>query len=137
MSRTAARETAIRLTYQWQLGGESGLEAINETIETDRLDSDDFSYIEQVLEGVTTSAEDLDNRITSLKGNWKVERIAKVDLAILRVAIYEIFYRDDVPTGVAINEAVELAKRYGGDQSGRFVNGILGGIARNETFQNR
>lgn len=132
MSRTAARETAIRLTYQWQLGGEAGLEAINETIETDRLDSEDFQYIQEVLEGVMAECDLLDRRISELGGSWKIERISKVELAILRVAIFEMFHRDDVPTGVAINEAVELAKRYGGDQSGRFVNGILGGIARGE-----
>lgn len=133
MSRTAARETAIRLTYQWQLGGEAGLDAINETIETDKLDSVDMLYIEQVLHGVMSETQNLDARITSLKGGWTVRRMAKVELAILRVAIYEMFYRDDVPTKVAINEAVQLAKRYGGDQSCKFINGVLGGIARNRT----
>lgn len=62
--------------------------------------------------------------------DWSIDRISRVDLAILRVAVYEMLYREDVPTGASINEAVELAKRFGGERSYSFVNGILGTIAK-------
>lgn len=132
MSRTAARDAATRLIYQWQLGGDAGLDALDETIEVDKLDSDDTTYIDEVFHGVIEQVGAVDEKVRALDGDWKIERISKVELSIIRLAVYEMFYRDDVPTKVAINEAVELAKRYGSEQAGKFVNGVLGGVARAE-----
>lgn len=132
MSRTAARDAAARLIYQWQLGGDAGLDALDETIEVNKLDSDDTAYIGEVFHGVIERIGALDEKVKALDGDWKIERISKVELSIIRLAVYEMFYRDDVPTKVAINEAVELAKRYGSEQAGKFVNGVLGGVARAE-----
>ena len=84
-----------------------------------------------VLEKVSFSREELDEYISRFSKDWMIDRIARVDLSILRLAIYELRYRtEDVPTGAAINEAVELAKRYGGERSFAFVNGILGSVAK-------
>ena len=74
--------------------------------------------------------EELDALIASHAIDWSIDRIARVDLCILRVALYEMLYRSDVPSGAAINEAVELAKRFGGEKSYAFINGILGVVAR-------
>ena len=76
--------------------------------------------------------EEIDEFVSRYSKDWMIDRIARVDLSILRVAIYEMLYRkEDVPTGAAINEAVELAKRYGGERSYAFVNGILGSVSYN------
>lgn len=73
--------------------------------------------------------DEIDEKINQVAKGWKTERMGKADLAILRLAVYEMLYDEDVPVKVAINEAVELAKKYGGDESPAFVNGILGKIA--------
>ena len=80
--------------------------------------------------GVWTKREDLDEVINRFSQHWKLGRIARVELTILRVALYEMLHLDDIPLKVAINEAVELAKRYGDDNSKNFVNGILDAVAR-------
>lgn len=80
--------------------------------------------------------EDIDAQLNSASRGWKTKRMSRVDLAALRLAVYEMEYDEDVPTGVAINEAVELAKRFGGDASGSFVNGVLGKIASEKEEKN-
>jgi len=96
----------------------------------DNLSAEDTLYIEEIIAGVEQSCDKLDELITQYAIDWPNARIARVDLCILRIAIYEMLYREDVPVGAAIDEAVELAKRYGGDRSYAFVNGILGSLAR-------
>ena len=84
-----------------------------------------------MLDGVGAHTEEIDEFVSKYSKDWMIDRIARVDLSILRIAIYEMLYRkEDVPTGAAINEAVELAKRYGGERSYAFVNGILGSVAK-------
>ena len=84
-----------------------------------------------MLEGVCAHSGELDDLVKKYAKDWSIERISRVDLSILRIAIYEmLFRREDVPTGAAINEAVELAKRYGGERSYAFINGILGSVAK-------
>jgi len=86
---------------------------------------DEMEYIEMVLKGVKENLAQIDNVILSKLKNWSIERIAKIDLAILRLAIYEINYMDDIPEKVSANEAVELAKTYGNNDSKSFVNGVI------------
>jgi N utilization substance protein B len=134
MSRTTAREVAMMMQFSNMLGGEdtpanvcekagdSGLKA---------LDAEDEAYVEQIVSGVNAHQTEIDELVSRYAKDWTIERIARVELSILRVAIYEMLYRNaDVPTGAAINEAVELAKRYGGERSYAFVNGILGNVAK-------
>ncbi|MCE5189634.1 MAG: transcription antitermination factor NusB [Eubacteriales bacterium] len=132
MSRTTAREVAMMLQFSSMLGGEDTPERVLEkTEEIGKLDAEDITYIDQIMEGVRLHAERIDELISRYSKDWAIERIARVDFSILRVAIFEMLYRgEDVPTGAAINEAVELAKRYGGERSYAFINGILGSIAR-------
>ena len=132
MSRTTAREVAMMMHFSNLLGGEDTPEHVCEKAELlGTLDEEDLAYVSQMLEGVCAQSEELDEIIGCYSKDWAIERIARVDLSILRVAIYEMLYRkEDVPTGAAINEAVELAKRYGGERSYAFINGILGSVAK-------
>ena len=97
-----------------------------EEIENEEKDS--VNEIKEQVKYILEHIEDIDNLIDKSAERWKVSRMAKVDLAILRLAAYEINYNNDIPTNVAINEAIELAKKYGGDQSASFVNGVLARI---------
>lgn len=132
MSRTSAREIAMKLIYSRLLGGGGTPESVAADLCMDEPPGDeDTRYVEEILAGVDESRERLDELIAQYAIGWSNERIARVDLCILRMAIYEMLYREDVPTGAAIDEAVELAKRYGGERSYAFVNGILGSVAKN------
>lgn len=132
MSRTTAREVAMMMHFSNLLGGEDTPERVLEKTETlGSLDAEDLRYVSQILEGVNEHSAQIDEIVSRFSKDWAIERISRVDLSILRVAIFEMLYRkSDVPTGAAINEAVELAKRYGGDRSFAFVNGILGSVAK-------
>ena len=131
MSRTRAREVAMMMIYSSMLGGAETPQDVCEKSELlGSLDDTDVRYAEAIESGVMARAEELDALIAEHAVGWSPDRIARVDLSILRVAIYEMLYREDVPTGAAINEAVELAKRYGGEKSFAFINGILGGVAK-------
>ena len=106
MARKEARQIAMQLIYQYVMGGDGIASTIEETIEGPSLTTSDREYIDQVVLGAVERAQDLDARIAAHAQGWTLERIARVDLAILRLALFEMFYREDVPTGVAINEAV-------------------------------
>ncbi|MBQ9064448.1 MAG: transcription antitermination factor NusB [Blautia sp.] len=94
------------------------------------LSEKDRDYMVGKFSKVRENLTDIDALLNEVSRGWKTRRMNRVDLAALRLAVYEVRYDEDVPTGVAINEAVELSKRYGGDDSGSFVNGILGRVAR-------
>jgi len=134
MSRTSAREVAMMMEFSRMLGGEDTPERVcdkAEGIGEGALDAEDVCYVEQISGGVDAHQQEIDALISKYSVDWAIERIARVDLSILRVAIYEMLYRkEDVPAGAAINEAVELAKRYGGERSYAFINGILGSVAK-------
>lgn len=90
-------------------------------------------YARQIVEGITTSHADIDDRIASFSHKWSIDRMPAVDRAILRVAVWEILFNDDVPDPVAIAEAVDLAKEYSTEESGLFVNGLLAAISGTKT----
>ena len=122
------------MEFSRMLGGEDTPERVCEKadeIGEGALDADDVLYVDQVIGGVSAHQQELDELVSKYSVDWAIDRIARVDLSILRVAIYEMLYRkEDVPAGAAINEAVELAKRYGGERSYAFINGILGSVAK-------
>ena len=128
-ARRAAREAALSLLYSSDVAETD----VRQVIETGSYPADiELSeYAENLVLGTVDNLEDIDARLTATSENWALDRMPFVDRAILRLATYEMVYEDDVPVSVAINEAVELAKVYGGeDDSSRFVNGVLGRIAR-------
>ncbi len=98
----------------------------------EELGEEDQAYIEKKYLGIVQKLPKLDEQIEETAKGWKISRMGKVDLTILRLAVYEVEFDKDVPVGVAINEAVELAKKFGGDDSPAFINGILGKIGKKE-----
>jgi N utilization substance protein B len=99
-----------------------------------RSSIDDTNFVEDVVEGVHASQAKIDAIIGPAAPEWPVEQIAKIDKVILRIGVYELMIKRDVPPKVAINEAVELAKTFGGENSSKFINGVLGTIYRNSEF---
>ncbi len=134
MNRSAMREEAFKMIYSMQIQKvENKEEQIELYIESNNINNKEAQeYIKDVALGIEKYQENIDNQIKqNLKENWRIERISKIDLSILRLAIYEIEYKE-IPYKVAINEAVELAKKYGEDTSKNFVNGILASIIKEE-----
>ncbi|HWS29847.1 MAG TPA: transcription antitermination factor NusB [Clostridia bacterium] len=131
MSRKTAREVAMKLAFAALLGGEDTYDAVLDKSGIDeRPTPDDMEYSKAILDGILLHCDEIDALIHELAIGWKLERMPKVDLSILRVAIYEMMYREDIPCSVSINEAVELAKQFGGDRSSAYINGMLGTLAK-------
>ena len=146
MTRANARELAIHLIYGRDFTGEEP-----ETVVATRLNRDYYqklsgenevyserpsraqlSYIDRVVSGVANREDDLNEQIQKYAIGWDISRISRLARSIMQLAMYEILYLDDVPTGVAISEAVRIAKKYDGDDTGAFVNGILSAFARDK-----
>jgi len=126
MSRKKARDNAFKCIYELEFDNEKNTEKILEfCYEENDSKNDEKKYIELVVNGVKENLDVIDGIILSKLKNWSIERIAKIDLAILRLAIYEIMYVEDIPVKVTANEAVELAKLYGNNDSKSFVNGVI------------
>ncbi|WP_336659505.1 transcription antitermination factor NusB [Leucobacter sp. USHLN153] len=131
-ARTKARKRALDMLYQADLRGESmaaivNAEAKRAASEPDRAAS--WLYAREIVDGVTDHRDRIDELIVSYAQGWTLDRMPHVDRALLRLAAWEILFNEEVPAAVAIDEAVELAKEYSTDDSGRFVNGVLGKIA--------
>ena len=130
MNRTAMRESAFKLIYSLEIQKQENLkEQIDLYFESENIENIEAKeYIEDAVLGIEKNKQEIVGLIEkNLKSDWKIDRISKIDLAILKLAIYEIKYKD-IPFKVVINEAVELAKKYGEDSSKNFVNGILASI---------
>lgn len=132
MARTMAREASFMLLYERELG--SGQEnTLRELIAPElgyRVNKEDAAYIDALVEGAWESRATLDEEIQENAQNWTLDRISRVELSLLRLAIYEMQSMPDVPVGVSVNEAVELAKKYAGEESTSFVHGILRAAAK-------
>lgn len=147
MSRKLAREIAFKIVFSNNFQfeeieeNENKGQLLNNIIEdveltasddsknkVEEISAEDRKYIEQVTKGIAEKVEELDERIKPYLKGWTMDRIGKTDLAILRLAVYEIFYRDDIPYKVSINEAVELAKVFCDESSPAFINGVLAGV---------
>lgn len=130
-NRTLAREVAMKILFARSLGGEDTLEEVLEQSEAgDRLSDKDKTFLENEVFGVERFQEELDELIAKYSKGWNVNRLAKVDLTLLRMGLFEIVHLPEVPVGATINEVVELSKQYGEDKSFSFINGILGAAAR-------
>ena len=125
MGRRVSREMAMKLLYQLEIQKEDREEQKKLFFEENKLGEKDKAYISDVIEGVYDNQKFINNMIEVHSKGWKIGRISKVDLSILRLSIYEISFRDDIPYSVSVNEAVELAKKYSSEEAGSFINGIL------------
>lgn len=137
MGRRASRETVMKLLYQLEIRKDDKEQQIKEVLEEDNLTKSDRQYIEDIANGVCNNIYYIDSLIEKHSKGWKINRISKVDLSILRLSIYEINFRDDIPFSVSINEAVELAKKYSSEDSGSFINGILSKIPKQKQFSSK
>ncbi|AUN17851.1 N utilization substance protein B [Clostridium botulinum] len=140
MNRRKSREVAMRLLFQTTLNGENLEEALGNlkdvreseeiTKEKDYESVDlkdvDIDYVKRIIKGIEENKEEIDEKIKGNLKNWKIERLSKVDLSILRLCTYELKFEEDIPNRVSVNEAIELAKKYSGEKSATFINGVLG-----------
>jgi len=159
--RRTAREMAVQMLYQSDLGG-SPLPHIFNTFDLSEyiaremperkrqgpMDAEEraeaerqrkraeeaFLYAQQLVRGAIENREQIDGLIRGQADNWRLERMAPVDRNILRLAVYEMLHEKDTPKLVIVDEAIELAKKFGSEQSGRFVNGLLDGLLKQHTF---
>ena len=144
MTRANARELAVHLIYGRDFTGEEPEQVVSirlvkeyyaklseeNDVYAERPSRAQMAYLDKVVSGVANRAEDLNAAIQKYSIGWDISRISRLTRCVMQLAIYEILYVEDVPTGVAISEAVRLAKKYDNDESGAFVNGILGSFAR-------
>ncbi len=129
-NRHLARTIVIQTLYQWDFNNKS--EDIHDILQRDREtfapEFDDGGFIERLIGGVVDNQAEIDSLITKFAPEWPLDQITVVDRNILRLGIYELRYDENIPAKVAINEAIELAKTFGGESSGKFVNGVLGAV---------
>ncbi len=127
MNRKLSREKAMELLFGITLSKDTIEEAIESFLENyeGNIKEIDLTYIKQALIGIENNKEEIDKVIEANLHNWKIDRISKVNLSILRLATYEVLYDETVPKGVAINEALEITRRYSDEKSVSFINGVL------------
>lgn len=127
MNRVKSREHLLQLAYQMEITSESALETFNDFVENEEiLKSDlDLEYIKAGLLGIEENKEKINSLIETQLVKWKLNRISKVNLSILRISVYEMLFAEDVPGKVSINEAIELCKKYSDNKSVSFINGVL------------
>lgn len=130
MKRSDARECAMKLVYEWEMGGDGGEDTCLNLLEI-QPDDENKPYVDELVAGVQAHADEVDRLISAHAIGWSLERITRVDLAILRLAAYEMKF-GGTPSAVAIDEAVEMAKKYSTEKAGTFINGVLGAIMRSE-----
>ena len=128
-ARTTAREAALQMLFAIDASGNEVDQAIYDFWRETPGDAEGKTYANELVHGAMREILDLDARITKASAHWRVERMNRVDRNVLRLGVYELLHRLDVPRAVALNEAIELAKRYGAEESGSFVNGVLDQVA--------
>lgn len=129
-NRRMARELALQLLYQRELSADEASEDVQASLDGIDLSTDAGRFCKELIEGVIGRLGELDSIIEPYLEHWSLERMSVVDRNILRLAVYELRFMDDIPFKVSIDEAIELAKLFGSDESGAFVNGILDHLAK-------
>jgi N utilization substance protein B len=131
--RHQARELALKVLFQLEAADDDPEEVLRYHAVEGGTPHDVTAFATELVRGVIENREKLDEILAQASDNWKLDQMAKVDRIILRIAVYEIAIDRQVPTKAAINESIELAKTFSGDEAGRFVNGILGRVAATAT----
>lgn len=132
-SRHLSRSIAMQSLYEWDFGGkktEALKEIVKRNLEEFGPGLEDKNFVWQIINGVVSHLKDIDNIIAKAAPEWPIEQITIIDRNVLRIGLFELLYSDkeEVPPKVAINEAIELAKSFGGESSGKFINGVLGTV---------
>lgn len=131
MNRRKSREIAMKLLFEISINTNEVKEVIESYKENNEgFDDVDFDYVENILVGVNENKEFLEKIIEGNLTNWKLSRISKINMSILKLAVYEICFDEDIPEKVSANEAVNLAKKYSDEKSPAFVNGVVGNIIK-------
>jgi transcription antitermination protein NusB len=124
--RRDGRVAALQYLFSWSLNSPANLaEDLRLFFDNQEQPREHYAFGEELIHGTIEHIEDIDGRIKTLAHNWEFERIAKIDLAILRIAMYEMIFRKDIPPVVSINEAIDLSKQFSNADAKRFINGIL------------
>ncbi|EFI42053.1 MULTISPECIES: transcription antitermination factor NusB [Peptoniphilus] len=137
MSRKKARIGQMQVLYQMDITDDFSSDGLNTFLENFEFSEEEKDYINSTIPEIIKNLENIDQTIQSHLEGWSLNRLAKVDKEVLRIAIYEILYRDDIPEEVSINEAVEISKQFGSSESSKFINGILGSIYRSMHVENQ
>lgn len=124
-SRREAREFALQILYQMDLSKEEAEESLKKFWADKSISPEAKKFTEKLVKGTFTRQKDIDPFIRKYTEHWKIERLNAIDRNILRFAIYELLYLEDIPPAVSINEAIEIAKKYSTVDSGKFINGVL------------
>jgi len=130
MSRKIAREVTMQALYQIELNGLQTYEEVQGFIMDSSIKASEDAYVKQVIDLGFEHKATVDEEISKHLNNWTIERISKVDLSILRLAVIEIRHMEDIPESVSINEAVNLAKKFSDEEASKYINGVLGSIVR-------
>lgn len=130
MGRKYARESTMKLLYQMEINSDFSEKLINNFFENNDFNKEERAYIEDAANTILDNLELIDSYIEQNIQGWGIHRLARIDLSTLRIAIYEMLYRDDIPIEVSINEAIEIAKKYSTVESAKFINGVLGGFVK-------
>ncbi len=130
VNRHLSRVIIMQTLYEWDFRPKANVEIIKIRNIENYNEEIDSVYIDEAIKGTSRHLKEIDERIVKAAPEWPLEQIAGIDKTILRIAIYEILFSDDIPPKVAINEAVELAKTFGGENSSKFINGVLGTVYR-------
>jgi N utilization substance protein B len=134
MNRRKSREIAMKLLFEMSINKESyedTIESFKEHTDVD-LEEIDMAYITKVLAGIHKNGKEIDKNIEKHLIKWKMDRLSKMNLAILRISTYEILFEEEIPDKVSVNEGIELAKKYGEDSSPAFINGVLAKMIKKE-----
>ncbi|MFV8827967.1 transcription antitermination factor NusB [Alkalihalobacterium sp. APHAB7] len=127
MNRRLARLRAVQALFQIDLTAVEWKEALSNSLE----DGEEITpFLEKIVSGTLSHQEEIDGMLSKNLSNWSLDRVGNVDRAVLRMAVHEMKYIDDIPMNVTFNEAIELAKAFGGEESGRFVNGVLSNVVQ-------
>ncbi len=136
-NRHLARAIVLQSLYEWDFYGDGRnlMEILARNLQEFAPELDEKTFAEMIAQGILTNQEVLDNTIRTFAPDWPLEKITTVDRNVLRVGTFELMFNFDIPSKVAINEAIELAKTFGGESSGKFVNGVLGAVYRHQLAQ--
>ena len=132
--RRRSREFALQVLYQWDMTQQDARKGLVHFKEHFSLTEENDPFLDQIVQGVLTHCQEIDRLIEQYSEHWRLGRMAPIDRTILRIAIFELLYCEEIPPKVTLNEAVDLGKQFGSEESGSFINGILDRIL-NEVVQ--